>query len=500
MFKTVDFSKAEIPSLSEIENAEGRNGRIGRKPLPEANLRGAKNGRTGAKFAPVASHSEEYRPPTYPIEALGLLADVGQFLRDDAQVPACIAGQSLLAAASLLVQDFYNVETLAGPRPTSLFLLSLAESGAGKSVCDDIALRAIKERDRMEHSTYTSEHSRWESLSPSKRDGEAAPVQPYRLMRDTTVQGIARAFKTGLSSQGNFTDEAGACLTGWGMSAENRTATMAGLNGFWDGGCVSITRQGDGRTQLYDKRLAVHWMAQPAAVQAALSDPLGASIGLWPRFLAAWPGEIAPRKYRPFDPGSSKAVTLYWQRCAVLMTERFSIDCESKKLVRLSTDAKAVLISFFEEMELSRSEKSPLHDLRPFALRGAEQVCRIAGVLAAFENHSRGVTDFEIDGASAANAVSLFRYSLQTWLDFFGGREDAINSKSADQLHDWLARQPGRMASESQMLKIGPKRLRSRDRRDVALALLQQQGRIDRAFEVLPGGGARPIPRTWVAM
>ena len=71
--------------------------------------------------------------PAYPMAALGPLAPACAAIASAGQVQPAMVGQALLGAASLLTQGLFNVETLNGPRPLSLYLLTLGDSGDGKS-------------------------------------------------------------------------------------------------------------------------------------------------------------------------------------------------------------------------------------------------------------------------------------------------------------------------------------------------------------------------------
>ena len=105
---------------------------------------------------------------------------------------------------------------------------------------------------------------------------------------------------------------------------------------------------------------------------------------------------------------------LLWKRCDVLLKQRYSVPKDKRNVIRLSDKTQALLIKFWETMEQSRNPGSEYHQLRPFCVRGAEQVCRIAGVLAAFRNHSAGKTDFQILDGDISNGIRIFSYSLET--------------------------------------------------------------------------------------
>jgi hypothetical protein len=480
---------------SKNKGTAGERGESGENPHECLKVAGRNGGESG-RFSPLA----KYKQPVYPVDALDSLAGVCVYMRDEMQLPAETAGQSLLAVASLLAQGLYEVKTLAGVKPLSLNLLTLADSGDGKSTADGVALRVLHDADRLNHANFEKKMTAWSGLSKKEREAEPQPIAPYRMLKSGTIQGIVRSFKEGVSSQGSFTAEAASMLAGWGLSSEQKRNTLAGLNDFWDGSPVSIVRQGEGRTQMYDKRFCCHWLIQPSAAHESLNDDLFATIGTWPRFLVAWPAPMSPRSYKRFAPGDSEAVQLFWERCGVLLNQRYSVPEGGRNVIILSDKARVLLVKFWEAMEKSRDPESDYYQLKPFCVRGAEQVCRIAGVLAAFRNHSAGKTDFQVLDADISNAIKLFTYSLNTWLGIFGTREDLEQQAWANNLYDWIKKQPDGKASQTAMLKIAPKSLRSRHKRDTALAILQASGRIRRVINILPSGAQQISNDEWSAI
>ena len=83
-------------------------------------------------------------PPAmpFPMDALpAVMADYGHVIQRCTQAPDALVGNSLLAAASLAVQPYVNVQLPHGAIiPTSLYVISVAESGERKSAVDRLAL------------------------------------------------------------------------------------------------------------------------------------------------------------------------------------------------------------------------------------------------------------------------------------------------------------------------------------------------------------------------
>jgi hypothetical protein len=128
----------------------------------------------------------------------------------------------------------------------------------------------------------------------------------------------------------------------------------------------------------------------------------------------------------------------------------------------------------FERFErAAKATDGSLRAIRPFALRATEQVCRVAGVLAVIDGRET------IDAAAARRALALILYSVETWRTLAGDREEAEAAAWALALFDWIADKGG-AATETAMIQRGPARLRSRNRRDAALAVLELAGLAER--------------------
>ena len=72
----------------------------------------------------------------YPVSALGPLRAAVEAVQGLTLAPVAIPAQSALAVASLAVQGFADVETLAGARPVSRYALTIAKSGERTSACE----------------------------------------------------------------------------------------------------------------------------------------------------------------------------------------------------------------------------------------------------------------------------------------------------------------------------------------------------------------------------
>lgn len=423
---------------------------------------------------------EQARPDTdYPFGALGPLSEACRAISTNAQVQAGLVGQSLLATAALLVSQRWNVRHIDGStKPLNLYALSVALSGSGKDVADGVVTTAVRDWQRRANAGYQQELTAYEGAKASRKKGEPPPeppIAPHRLCGDMTVEGLRRSFAEGVACQAVFSTEGAAVLSGHGFSAEHRSKTAAALCGLWDRGHLSVLRAGGGRFERYGLRLSAHLLIQPAALGEVLHDPLLANIGLWPRFLLAWPPINPPRKFAPWDAASDPHVGAFWRTCTEHLEQECPIDCTDLSALSLSPKAAQALGQFFEHME--QAAQGELQSVRPFALRATEHAVRIAGVLTAWRGWA------VVQEEDAERGIELARYSVQQWRQALdeGKADPAVADALA--LYGWLARQRGLTARRRDVLRAGPRCLRHGDALETATRRL-----IDAGLVVVEGG------------
>lgn len=434
--------------------------------VAEAPTRVSASERLTAARRRLLRSASQRQAPEYPTAALGPLAEVCTTVAEQGQVQPAMVGQCLLGAASLLVQGLFDVQTLAGQRPLSLYLLTLGDSGDGKSAAQSVALGAIHEWQRQQARAHDAALQQWRSLRGEARG--APPVAPFRVTRDATVEGIRRDLDTGVFTQGVFNDEAAAILSGYGMSAEQRGKTAAVLSGLWDSGHLSVSRAGDGRVERYGRRVAMHWLLQPVAAAESTASGLLADIGFWPRFLLAWPEPLPPRAYRPFRAAEHRSVGAFWERCRELLVEPLGEDATSCPVLPLADAARDLLGRAMEQFERD-GRRGALRPVKPFALRATEQACRVAGVLAAFAGRN------EVSEVDAQNALALVAYSIESWRGLLEDGQGDPTSANALRLFEWLLDAKhchDGSAKLSRIINAGPACVRTRAKRDDAIDAL----------------------------
>jgi hypothetical protein len=424
--------------------------------------------------------------PAYPVDALGPLAPACKAIASAGQVQPAMVGQALLGAASLLTQGLFNVQTLNGNRPLSLYLLTLGDSGDGKSTAQGAALAPVNDWQRARARDFSGDLKEFEKTKGRRKKGDdppEAPSCPFRLVADATVEGLRRDLEGGVCSQGVFTDEAAAILSGYGMSADHRSKTAGVFSKLWDAGHLSVSRVTGGRVERYGRRVALHWLIQPMAASESIGDPLLSALGFWPRFLAAWPEPQAPRLAQAFRPETLPEVGAFWQRCTALLAVPLPDDASDAPVLPLADEARAMLGNAFEGFE-REARGGSLREVKPFALRASEQACRVAGVLAAYAGES------QVTGANMRGALALVAYSVKTWQAII--EEGAADQRGADalRLYEYLTTRSDWCETLAVIVNGGPACVRSKAKRDAALSVLEAAGLVGvadgRAVALLP--------------
>ena len=397
----------------------------------------------------------------YPMDALGPLREAAEAAQAMTQAPPALAAQSALSVASLAAQAHWNVETLDGSKPISVFALSIAQSGDRKSACDKHLMRPVAEFSKEladEHRVEAEKHKAASALwharhkdilkKPNANGAEAdlaalgtepePPLLPMVTASDPTVEGITKHLGVSRPSQGLFSDEGGAFLGGSGMSEDNRLKTVAALSGFWDGTAINRTRGGDGSVTHYGKRLALHLMVQPIAAETLLADPVATGQGFISRFLiVAPPSTMGTRFYREPDPERRIALDRWEGRIGTMLrTEPRLRDCTRNELdppvMPLDPAARELLVQFHDNVEVELPAGKALETCRAFASKAPEHAARIAGVMAAYAGEA------SVSARTMADAITIAEFYLGEAVRMADAATISKEIADLERLRKWL--------------------------------------------------------------
>ncbi|WP_146590128.1 YfjI family protein [Puniceibacterium confluentis] len=444
---------------------------------------------------------------SYPVAALGPLRSAVEAVQGQTLAPVAIPAASALAVASLAVQGFADVETLGGPRPLSLYALTIAASGERKSSCDAPLMSALrtfeKEQARAQRddvTTWQNAHALWkgerdrilgearkgkgEKRTASQADlaalgGEpAAPPSTDRTVTEPTFEGLTRLFASGQPSLGIFSDEGGQFLGGFAMSSDNRQKTLAALNDLWQGNAIRRTRQGDGSLTLYGRRLAVHLMVQPGVAHAFMADPMAGDTGFLPRFLMCEPPSTIGTRLHSLTRSDDTALHGFGNRLHAILEAPLPMDPDTRELLprtlALSPGARALLVPFSDAIEAEQASGGDLSHVTGYGSKAAEQAARIAGVLTLW----RDLDAPEVQAQDMADAITLAQFYLSEAARLADAATVSTDIDRAEKLRKWLLESwPEPDVLVRDVVRLAPVRaLRESPKARSALTLLEKHG------------------------
>ena len=444
-------------------------------------------------------------PEPYPLEALGdILGGAARALHEIVQAPAALCAQSIMAGASLAAQAHANVVVYGPAIPLTLWAVTIAESGTRKTGADIIALAAhraheklrLQQRDvatrehRLVHKAWeiASQHAERKAKGKSQEeirsilaalgDEPVLPPPAVLLCREPTVEGIQRLYLEGAPSLGIFTDEGGEFIGGHSMNRERVVRTVAAMSTLWSDGMTDRIRGGDGAHKIYGVRLAMHVMAQPVLAETVLADPLMAGQGFLARALMVWPTSTAgTRRFRDTDPAKDPRVVAYHERITELLRRppRLTVGsrCElDPRSLTLTPAAKRLWETFHNDIEGGQAPGGRYAGVPAWASKAAEQVARIAGVMALIESPDcHDVTAPQIE-----RAATLMRFYLGEAVRLIDTSAVPAKVRDAMTVLAWCHDKGHQRVDFTLLLQEGPNALRDRDRLKTALAVLVETG------------------------
>ena len=426
-------------------------------------------------------------PQPFPINALGdVLAPATQLIADVIRAPVGICGQSILAAVTLAVQGYVDIEIDGRIYPLSEFFLTIGATGERKSAVDSMVLRPHRAYQEALRLQYDINHSNWLSLTDAYISAKKEylknaksyeekkkllsvlgspppmPLAPLILIEEPTYEGLIKLLSTGQPSIGLFSDEGGRFIGGHGMNVDNLLKTAAGLSELWDGKAVSRIRAGDSTPIQPGKRLALHLMAQPNVAQIMLSNSLLSEQGLMSRCLITWPvSTVGERYYQEVDLTTADEFLKYTACIANIFNTGLPLKMDklnelSPRRISLSKEAKALYIAFHDEVECNNGDGRLFSSIRGFANKAPDHAVRLAGILAVFNN----VHCSEIDVDAMASGIVLVTYYINEALRLHNSSAIDPDIAKAQKLLDWLQSQQREKFTTVEIYQRGPGEIR----------------------------------------
>ncbi|AZF28679.1 YfjI family protein [Pseudomonas sp. R2-60-08W] len=413
----------------------------------------------------------------YPVQALGgILGPAVERMAEVIGVPQALAAQSVLAASALATQGHAGLQLDGRNYPLSLYLITVAASGDRKTAADRCALLPARQWEREQWQRYREQLARYRAAQgqaqrikpddPEPANGmslEAEPSAPRLITTDPTIEALIKGLCHDLPSMGLFCDEGGQFLGSSTMSRDNRLKAVTTLSSLWHGSPIDRARSMVGESlRAYDRRLSLHLMLQPYLAMQLLSDPLLQGQVILGRCLMTWPTSLAgQRSYQAVDLSKDAALKRYHHRLSALFYQPWSLSADGAlQLSKLSLSplARRRWIDLHDAIEAQLGEFGELASVRPSGSKAADNLLRVAGILAVVEESSV----VEVDHIQRASA--LVGYYL-TEIQRLTEQEPVCRVKEeADRLLRWLQVKDWKRFSIRDLNRNGPRFARKSSR------------------------------------
>ncbi|WP_237061812.1 DUF3987 domain-containing protein [Microbulbifer zhoushanensis] len=456
--------------------------------------------------------SEPYPEDALPPRIRNAVHEVQSFT----QAPFPLVAATALGAVSITTQHLADVkrdQKLMGP--TSLFLLTIADSGERKSTCEGYFTKPIAEYQREqlkilgpEIKRYRAEHAAWEAkkaglLAAIKNHGKngqssekeerkldelercepQAPRVPRLLLGDRTQESLIRTLASEYPSGGISSSEGGAILGSHSMGNDSVMRTLSTLNVLWDGGALDVGRVGTGSLTMEGVRLTISLQVQEETLKNFISrsGPLARGSGFWARFLMARPlSTQGTRLYRE-PPKDTPALEQFIQRMREIqeipapLTPKGTLE---PALLSFTPEAKLLWVDFYNAIERELGEGASLASIKDAASKAADNAARLAALFHVFEHGSTGAIGTE----AIAGACRLAAWHLNEARRFFNEVDMPQSLIDAAALEKWLidrCREGGESTvPKNDIAQRGPNSIRKKTKLDPALQELTALGRL----------------------
>ncbi|EOF4703572.1 YfjI family protein [Pluralibacter gergoviae] len=470
----------------------------------------------------------------YPVTSFPqVLLNVIQELHKNTQIPVALIGNVVLATTSLACQSLIEViqPHTNMPEPCSLYLMTIAESGEGKTTinkqvmkpCYTFAAELIQQYEQQvvdyKHKLkvwkirqqalesnlrqaikkgYPGENEEHE-VSEHAQNEPQRPSRPNFIYEDTSLKALVE----GLSEHpeaGFISDEA---ITFFKSYLKNNPGL---LNKAWDGEMFDF-RRADREIYQITPLLTFSLMSQPGIFNDYIKkhEISARASGFLSRFLFAWvESSIGSRQNTHEKMDADSHLDIFHKRVEeILELNKLQLNVPGirKKQLTLTDNALTFWRNNRTETERKISPGNEWEHIRDIASKSSANIIRIAALLSFFCDEKIET----IDSNSISCATDIMDWYLnQASNIFYPMSERCQFEQDVRELHTWIMRRivknEGFAILKNQLEKYGPHRLRRTEKLTPVLNQLISQG----VFSVIqaPSGSALYVtivqPNGWV--
>ncbi|HHO8441144.1 TPA: YfjI family protein [Klebsiella pneumoniae] len=457
------------------------------------------------QYSPVKKASEPYPVQQFP----PVLRNVIQALHNNTQIPVELIGNVVLAATSLTCQSLIEViqPHTNMPEPCSLYLMTIAESGEGKTTinkqvmkpCYAFATEIIQQYEQQVidykkklrlwkirqqalesnlrqaiKKNYSGENEEAE-ISKHAQNEPQRPARPNFIYEDTSLKALVEGLNEHPEA-GFISDEA---ITFFKSYLKKNTGL---LNKAWDGEMFDF-RRADGEIYQITPRLTFSLMSQPGVFRNYINKN-GVSArdsGFLSRFLFSWvESSIGSRQVTHEKIDADHDLNIFHQRLdELLKLNRCLINnpTASKKQLTLENEALTYWKNNRTEIEKKIASQGEWEHIRDIASKASANILRIAALIQFFYDDTPEIISLE----ATQCAINLMEWHLnQACMIFYTMSERFQFEQDVRELDSWIMdriRQNNNCAIlKNDLEKYGPHRLRRTEKLTPVLNQLISQG------------------------
>jgi hypothetical protein len=381
---------------------------------------------------------KDRRAEEYPVDRLPpLIADAVTEVQAYVQAPMALVAACALSVVSSAVQARFDVQRDAVLKgPSSLYFMTIAESGERKTAIDKMFMAPLYEWQAKQSRAYREQRAQYEvALEAWKERGKdledriagglhaetlgtaidprrvheammpKAPRKAEMLRGDDTTEAMLIAMQD-YPVAALLSAEAGMVFGGHSMGGDKAMGNLGTFNTMWDGGTLRQSRVGRDPIYVERPRATLGLMVQPAVLQSFTlrTGNLAKGIGYFARFLFSQPESTQGGRYYLAPAADMPALRTFHARVAALLdvpVEFDDLDRLAPREVPLDPEAQACWIAFHDEVEEQLGDD--YSDVKDVASKAAENAARLACCYHAFETDgSSPIPRMAMDRACAA--------------------------------------------------------------------------------------------------
>jgi hypothetical protein len=454
-------------------------------------------------LAPLPLKQEHTSPLPYPVACLpAIIQNAVLSYQAYGKQPLSLIACSALANISLACQALANVardKMLVSP--VSLYFLSISPSGSRKSSVDHAFGQPIrswekKTSEALEPTVRNARelHQAWlgekeallaqirraavtgqdatrfkEQLTFLVENEPTVPLVPSLFFEDATQEAITSRLATGWPSASIWSDEGGIVLSGYGMQ-NNTTKFVALLNRLWDGKDFVSHRKTSRSFVLANRRLTVSLMLQPLLMEqmAAKNQGIVRQSGFLARSLMACPENSMGTRFYEEPPESLVDLQSFHERIIACLDTSLFLDqkgCFEIPALPFASQAKAVWIKQFNDMEAGLSHKGKWALISDFASKAAENTARLAALFHLFDGKDGAINCEDVE-----RATEIVRWHLSDTKRIFLAPKSSKDFQDATKLLHWMMKKAIQRTTPQYLQQYSP--LRDKKKRDEAIQIL----------------------------